>query len=104
MRVYTAGKTVIYYNSVRKVQVLTEALNYNEYYHAAAKKEMILRVFVTGQKKVIMATSALKIRINISDIRMIYYIDSPRTLLDYTQENKRAGRNGLKNKVIIIVG
>jgi superfamily II DNA helicase RecQ len=71
MRAYTAGKTMIYYNSVRKVQVLAKALNYNEYYHAAAKKEVILRAFMTGQKKVIIATSALRIKINISDIRMI---------------------------------
>jgi superfamily II DNA helicase RecQ len=84
MRVYAADKTVIYYSSVRKVQVLTKALNYDEYYHAATKKKIILRAFVTEQKKVIIATSALKIRINISDIRVIYHIDPPRTLLNYT--------------------
>jgi superfamily II DNA helicase RecQ len=84
MRVYAAGKIIIYYSSVRKVQVLTEALNYDEYYHAATKKKMILRAFVTEQKKIIIATSALKIRINISDIRVICYVDPPRTLLNYT--------------------
>jgi superfamily II DNA helicase RecQ len=71
MRAYTAGKIIVYYSSVRKVQVLAEALNYDKYYHAAAKKEVILQVFMTKQKKVIMTTSALKMRINISDIRVI---------------------------------
>jgi superfamily II DNA helicase RecQ len=56
---------------VRKVQALIEALNYNEYYHAATKKNKKLRAFVTGQKKIIVATSALKIRIDIPDIRVI---------------------------------
>jgi superfamily II DNA helicase RecQ len=68
MQVYTASKIIMYYNSVRKVQVLIKALNYNKYYHAAAKKEVILRIFMTGQKKIIIATSALKIEIDISDI------------------------------------
>jgi superfamily II DNA helicase RecQ len=53
---------------VGKVQTLIETLNYNEYYHAAAKKDEKLRAFVTGQKKVIVATSALKIKIDIPDI------------------------------------
>jgi superfamily II DNA helicase RecQ len=71
IRAYAAGKIMIYYSSVRKVQVLAEALNYDKYYHAAAKKEVTLRAFMTGQKKIIMATSALRMGIDISDIRVI---------------------------------
>jgi superfamily II DNA helicase RecQ len=58
---------------------------------------------VTEQKKVIIITSALRMRINISDIRVIYYINPPRILLNYTQESERAERDKLKNKIIIIV-
>ena len=56
---------------MRKVQALIEALDYDGYYHAAAKKDKKLRVFVTGQKKVIVATSVLRIGIDIPDIRVI---------------------------------
>jgi superfamily II DNA helicase RecQ len=104
MRAYAAGKTVVYCSSVRKVQVLAEALDCDGYYHAAAKKEVTLRAFVTGQKKVIVATSALGMGIDISDIRVICHVDPPRTLLDYAQESGRAGRDGLKSEVIVVVG
>jgi hypothetical protein len=56
---------------VKKVQALIETLNYDGYYHAAAKKDKKLRVFVIRQKKVIVTMSALKIRIDIPNIRVI---------------------------------
>jgi superfamily II DNA helicase RecQ len=56
---------------VRKVQALIKALNYDGYYHATAKKDEKLRAFMTRQKKVIVATSALRIKIDIPNIRII---------------------------------
>jgi RecQ family ATP-dependent DNA helicase len=104
MRKYTEGKTMVYCSSVGKVQALAEALDCDGYYHAAAKKDEKLRAFVTGQKKVIVATSALGMGIDIPDIRVIWHVDPPPTLLDYAQESGRVGRDGLKSEAIVVVG
>jgi superfamily II DNA helicase RecQ len=56
---------------MEKVKALTEVLNYNGYYYAAAEKDGKLRVFITGRKKVIVATSVLGMGIDIPNIRVI---------------------------------
>ena len=50
-----------------------------------------------------MATSAFRMGIDITDIRLIVYIGWPRILLDYAQESGRAGRDGLKSEAVIII-
>jgi superfamily II DNA/RNA helicase len=57
-----------------------------------------------GRKQVIVATSVLGMGINIPDIRVIWHVDRPRTLLDYAQESGRAGRDGSKSEAIMVVG
>ena len=104
MRKYAERKTVIYCSSVRKVQALTETLDCDGYYHDAAEKDEKLRAFMTGQKEMIVATNALGMGIDIPDIRMIWHVDPPRTLLDYAQESGQAGRNGLKSETIVVTG
>jgi superfamily II DNA helicase RecQ len=52
---------------------------------------------------VIVATSALGIRVDIPDIWCIIYVDWPRTILDYAQESSRAGRDRVQSEAIIIV-
>jgi superfamily II DNA helicase RecQ len=71
MREYPQGKTVIYYSSVGKVQVLVEALCYNGYYHDAEDKDKKLQSFIQGKKKIIIATSVLRLGIDIPDIWVI---------------------------------
>jgi superfamily II DNA helicase RecQ len=104
MTVYPQGKTVVYCNSVNKVKALAEALGCDGYYHDAEDKEEKLQSFMQGKKKIIVATSALGLGIDIPDIRVIWHVDPPRTLLDYAQESGRAGRDGLKSEAIMIVG
>ena len=48
-----------------------------------ARKEEVLGDFRAGVTRVVVATSALGIGIDILDIRLIIYIDKPRNFLDY---------------------
>jgi superfamily II DNA helicase RecQ len=104
MGVYGAGKTVVYCSSVLKVQELAEALDYDGYYHDAEEKEAKLQRFMIGRKQMIVATSALGMGIDIPDIRVIWHVDRPRTLLDYAQESGPAGKDGSKSEAIMVVG
>jgi superfamily II DNA helicase RecQ len=79
---------VIYGNSVVKVKKLAEPLAYNAYFHNAVGKASILAGFIEGKQRVIVATSALGIGVDIADIWCIIHIDWPRTILDYAQESR----------------
>jgi superfamily II DNA helicase RecQ len=58
--------------------------------------------FQEDQTRIIAATSALGIGIDIPDIRCVIHVGRPRTLLDYGQESGRAGRDGLASETVII--
>jgi superfamily II DNA helicase RecQ len=73
------------------MQRLTIKLKYKAYHHHAAEKAEIIRRFRSSELRVIVATNALSINIDIADIRAVMYINILRTLLDYGQESGRAG-------------
>lgn len=102
LRRYRSGKVVIYGNSVAKVKKLAEQLGCNAYYHDAVGKASMLADFMAGKQRVIVATSALGMGVDIPDIRCIIHMDWPWTILDYAQESGRAGRDGLRSEAIII--
>src|SRR5271168_497342 len=104
LRQYEQGKTVVYCSSVDKVKILAEVLECDAYYSGVEDRERRLEEFVRGKKRIIVATSALGMGIDIPDIRVVWHVDRPRTLLDYAQESGRAGRDGLKSEAIMIGG
>jgi superfamily II DNA helicase RecQ len=61
-----------------------------------------MQQFQSGQTCVIAATSALGMGIDIPDIWCVIHVGQPRTLLDYSQESGRAGRDGLASEAVII--
>jgi superfamily II DNA helicase RecQ len=87
---------------VPKIKKLAEQLACNAYFHDAVGKASMLADFMAGKQRVIVATSALEIGVDIPDIWCIIHIDWPRTILDYAQESGRAGRDGLRSEAIII--
>jgi superfamily II DNA helicase RecQ len=103
LRKYKAGKIVVYSNSVPKVKELAKKLGCYAYHHHAVGKASMLDEFTAGGGRVIVATSALGMGIDIPDIRCIIHIDWPFTVLDYAQESGRAGRDGLCSEAVMIV-
>jgi len=102
MEQYPEGKIVIYCHSVRKSQDLAEHLGCAAYHHHAKEKEAILNGFC-GVDRLMVATSAFGMGIDVANIRVVMHTDRPRTLLDYAQESERAGRDGGKSEAIMML-
>ena len=103
LRKHKKGKVVVYGNSVPKVKELAQALGCHAYHHKGVGKASMLEDVVAGKQRVIVATSALGIGVDIPDIRCIVHIDWLFTVLDYAQESGRAGRDGLRSEAVMIV-
>jgi superfamily II DNA helicase RecQ len=79
LRKYGVGKIVIYGNSVSRVKRLAEKLGCNAYFHDAVGKASMLADFMADTQRVIVATSALGMGVDIPDIWCIIHI-YPRAL------------------------
>jgi superfamily II DNA helicase RecQ len=75
MQQYKLGKIIIYGNLVAKVKTLVEKFSCDAYYYNAIGKASMLANFIAGKQRVIVATSALGIGVDIPDIRCIIHVD-----------------------------
>lgn len=102
------GKVVVMCESKAKVKEVVQAgLFPCEMFHAdlsEESKEETLNDFRAGGVRVIVATGAFGMGIDIPDIRLIVHVDNPRNMMDYGQASGRAGRDGLPSRAIIIRG
>jgi superfamily II DNA helicase RecQ len=85
------------------MQRLTTKLKCKAYHHHAAEKAEIIGRFRSGESRVIVTTSALGMGIDIADIRAMMYMNIPRTLLDYGQENGRAERDEKTSLAVVMI-
>jgi ATP-dependent DNA helicase RecQ len=75
-------------------------------YHSNSFKKQKERLFIqlkgTGNKRVVVASSALGMGVNFPDIKYVINWGPARNLLDQLQEGGRAGRNGTSAHMVII--
>ena len=69
-------------------------------YHAQIKperhKRKMLFDFLQGRKKIMIATSAFSMGIDVPDIELVVHFNAPISMTDYIQQIGRAGRDGCK--------
>jgi superfamily II DNA helicase RecQ len=103
------GKGIAYCKAKTRVKEITkEGLDgYAAAFHGdmdSRQRASVLNAFRTGKTKVVVATNALGMGVDIPDIEWIIHADEPRDILDYAQESGRAGRDGRKSQAILVTG
>ena len=102
------AKAVVMCESKPEIKAIVESgLFPCEPFHAEMtedRKEDVLDDFRSGRVRVIVASGAFGMGIDIPDIRLIVNMDEPRNMRDYGQASGRAGRDGLHSRAIIIRG
>ncbi len=86
---------------MRKMKKLMKALDCESYYHHAKQKDEKLKRFQDDEKRVIVTTSALRLKIDILDIWVIIHVNESCSLMNYAQKNEQARRDELSSQTIV---
>lgn len=102
-----SGKVIIYCNTVKRVKQLAKHLKkkgfpVDSFYGACEKKAERLQRFASGDVRVMVATNAFGLGVNIPDIRLVIHHSPSIGLDEYVQEAGRAGRDGESAKAVLL--
>jgi len=99
------GKIIVYSSEISQGEKLAAELGCPVYHRNVDDhigKAQRMREWLRGDNRVIVATNALGLGVDIPDIRVVIHAGPPRKLRDYAQESGRAGRDGLPSEAIIV--
>lgn len=105
----TSGATIVYVRSRKRCSelagIISSAGISATYYHAGldpTTKNEAQNQWMTGQRRVIVATTAFGMGIDKADVRLVVHYDVPSTLEEYYQEAGRGGRDGKAAEAVLL--
>lgn len=104
------GSGIIYFSSKKVAEAVTGFLQENgvdsvNFYHGGMDQDqrmLIQQQFISGQLKIICATSAFGMGVNKSDVRYVIHFHMPSTMESYLQEIGRAGRDRKQSVAVLL--
>lgn len=103
LEAYESGRIIVYSSDKKRIDRLARELACPAYYSdvdTAEGKER--RMAQWKEARVIVATNALGLGIDVPDVRLVVHAGASRRLRDFAQESGRAGRDGAASRSIIV--
>ena len=97
------GRAIIYAGRVEHCKRLAESLNCAAYFAGLEDKAKSLQKWLKGERRVIVATNALGLGIDVPDVRLVLHAEPVFDLLNYEQESGRAGRDEQRSEAIVLM-
>ncbi len=105
------GKAIIYCRTRARTEYTAERLRAAgcaaQHYHAGLSREerdRVQRCFISGDVRVLTATTAFGMGVDIPDVRLVVHDHLPDSVIDYVQQSGRAGRDGVEADCILFIG
>jgi ATP-dependent DNA helicase RecQ len=105
------GRAVVYVGTRRRATAVEASLRAAGlaavHYHAgrtALAKQRAFDAFAAGRARVMVATTAFGMGIDLPDVRLVAHVDAPASLAALTQEIGRAGRDGAPAAALLCFG
>jgi ATP-dependent DNA helicase RecQ len=106
-----AGRAIVYCSTRKTTDAVAKALRSSGFavghYHAGRTKlarERAQQAFEAGRTRVLVATNAFGMGIDVPDIRLIVHFQTPGSVEAYFQEAGRAGRDGEPARCVLFFG
>ena len=104
------GRVVIYCATRKYVDMVTNYLSQQfpgevvkcHAYMVQEKREKHELNFIHGKKRIMVATTAFGMGVDVSDIRLVIHFNLPLSVIDYYQQIGRAGRDGEKAHCVLL--
>ncbi len=109
--VATSGRAIVYCATRERVEAVTHRLRAEGYpvagYHAGrdpTARDRAQRAFETSKARVLVATSAFGMGVDLPDVRLVVHLQAPGSPEAYYQEAGRAGRDGKPSRCVLFFG